>query len=133
MTPEVQFIAITAFLIWGLVSSVSGLFTPSATEGQLVWREHTADGWQPWRPAHFGLTNANLRALNRSDGELAETDRAELLETVLHQAGRPDADAVQFAVVRRSPEPVYAEADVVFVSEQVAVAADRWGVAAGAA
>jgi hypothetical protein len=119
MTPEVQFIAITAFLIWGLVSSVCGVFSPPATEGQLVWREHTADGWQPWRPAHYGLTNADLRVLSRADDEFTEADRAGLLETVLHQTRRPDADAVQFAVVRRSPDRVHTGPTVVFVSEQV--------------
>ncbi|MEV3906098.1 hypothetical protein AB0K11_27610 [Mycobacterium sp. NPDC050551] len=121
MLTELQFAAITAFLIWGLVSSVRGLLTPSATEVVLVWREHGPDGWDSWREVHFGLTNANRRVLEQAHvRELTESDRAGLVGAVLQQTRRPDGDAVQFAVVRRPPERIHTTPDVVYVSEQVA-------------
>jgi hypothetical protein len=38
MVTELQFVAIAAFLIWGLVSSLCGLLKPDADDPQLVRR-----------------------------------------------------------------------------------------------
>ncbi|MCZ8378625.1 hypothetical protein O6P37_07110 [Mycobacterium sp. CPCC 205372] len=122
MLTELQFVAITAFLIWGLVSSVCGLLTPSAPEPVLVWREHRPDGWDGWREVHFGLTGADRRAVEQAHAtELTESDRAGLTEAVLQQTRRDDSDAVQFAVVHRSLEGIHTAPAVVCVCAPVAI------------
>jgi hypothetical protein len=120
MVTELQFVAIAAFLIWCLVSSLSGLLAPDPDEARLVWREHGPAGWGGWREAHFGLTAADRRVLTQSEPVLDGTTRAALLETVMQQARRPDSDAVQFAVVRMSSEDDHPM--VVYASDHVAVA-----------
>ena len=120
MVTELQFVAIAAFLIWCLVSSLSGLLAPDPNEARLVWREHGPAGWGGWREAHFGLTAADRRVLTQPDPVLDSATRKALLDTVMHQARHPDSDAVQFAVVRMSSEET--RATVVFASDHVAVA-----------
>jgi hypothetical protein len=120
MVTELQFVAIAAFLIWCLVSSLSGLLAPGRNEARLVWREHGPAGWSGWREAHFGLTAADRRVLTQPDPVLDSATRQALLDTVMHQARHPDSDAVQFAVVRMSSEDM--QATVVFASDHVAVA-----------
>jgi hypothetical protein len=119
MVTELQFVAIAAFLIWCLVSSLSGLLAPDPDEARLVWRERGPAGWSGWREAHFGLTAADRRVLTQPEPVLDSATRAALLETVLCQARRPDSDAVQFAVVRMSSED--AQATLIFASDHVAV------------
>lgn len=133
MLTELQFVAITAFLIWGLVSSVCGLLTPSAAEPVLVWREHGPDGWDVWREVHFGLTGADRRAVEQAHSKvLTASDRAGLAEAVLQQTRRDDSDAVQFAVVHRSPEGIRTVPEVVYVCAPVTIR--QWEeVAAGTA
>jgi hypothetical protein len=123
MVTELQFVAIAAFLIWCLVSSLSGLLAPDPDEARLVWREHGPAGWSGWREAHFGLTAADRRVLTQAEPVLDDATRAALLDTVLHQARRPDCDAVQFAVVRMSSEDALAM--VIFASDHVAVTSGR--------
>jgi hypothetical protein len=120
MVTELQFVAIAAFLIWCLVSSLSGLLAPDPDEARLVWREHGPAGWGGWREAHFGLTAADRRVLAQPEPVLDSATRVALLDTVMHQARRPDSDAVQFAVVRMSSEGT--QPTVVFASDHVAVA-----------
>jgi hypothetical protein len=121
MVTELQFVAIAAFLVWCLISSLCGVLTPAATEAQLIWREHGPHGWLGWREVHFGLTAANLRILDHPDGAVDREACAGLFDTVLHQARRVDADAVQFAIIRRSPERIDGDTTVVFVSDRLAV------------
>jgi hypothetical protein len=120
MVTELQFVAIAAFLIWCLVSSLSGLLAPDPDEARLVWREHGPAGWGGWREAHFGLTAADRRVLTQPEPVLDSATRAALLDTVMHQARRPDSDAVQFAVVRMSSEDT--RPTLIFASDHVAVA-----------
>jgi len=42
MVTELQFVAIAAFLIWCLISSLSGVLDPDPDEARLVWRESMA-------------------------------------------------------------------------------------------
>ena len=44
MVTELQFVAIAAFLLWCLVSSLSGLLALDPDQARLVWREHGPDG-----------------------------------------------------------------------------------------
>jgi hypothetical protein len=123
MVTELQFVAIAAFLIWCLVSSVSGLLAPDPDEARLVWREHGPTGWSGWREAHFGLTAADRRVLTQAAPVLDDATRAALFDTVMQQARRPDCDAVQFAVVRMSSEDDHPM--VLYASDPVAVASER--------
>ena len=120
MVNELQFVAIAAFLIWCLVSSLSGLLAADPDEARLVWREHRPDGWGGWREAYFALTAADRRALTQPEPFLDPVKRAALLDIVMEETRRPDADAVQFAVVRMSTE--HDRAKAIFVSDEVAVA-----------
>ena len=123
MVTELQFVAIAAFLIWCLISSLCGLLNPEPDAARLVWREHNATGWGKWREVHFGLTAANQRVLSQPEPVLDRAARDALLQTVRQQDRRPDTDAVQFAIVRFSPDS--AHATVVFASDQVAIASAR--------
>jgi hypothetical protein len=120
MVYELQFVAIAAFLIWCLVSSLSGLLAFDPDEARLVWRERRPCGWDGWREAHFGLTAADRRLLTQPEPLLDPQKRASLLDTVMQQDRHPDAEAVQFAVVRMSADRD--EARAVFVSDQIAIA-----------
>ena len=120
MVTELQFVAIAAFLIWCLISSLCGLLNPEPDAARLVWREHDATGWGKWRQVHFGLTAANHRVLSQPEPVLDRAARDALLQSVLQQDRHPDTDAVQVAVVRFSPERDQATA--VFVSDQIAIA-----------
>jgi hypothetical protein len=120
MIHELQFVAIAAFLIWCLVSSLSGLLAFDPDEARLVWRERRPCGWDGWREAHFGLTAADRRLLTQPEPLLDPQKRASLLDTVMQQDRHPDADAVQFAVVRMSADRDQARA--VFISDQIAIA-----------
>ena len=62
MATELQFVAIAAFLIWCLVSSLWGVLKPEPDAARLVFREHGPAGWRGWREVHFGLTAADHRA-----------------------------------------------------------------------
>jgi len=119
MVTELQFVAIAAFLIWCLVSSVCGLLTPDPDDARLVWREHGPTGWGAWREVHFGLTTANRRVLTQPEAVLDNAARAALLDTVIHQTRRVDSDSVQFAVVRTTPED--AQTTVVYASDRMAI------------
>jgi hypothetical protein len=120
MIHELQFVAIAAFLIWCLVSSLSGLLAFDPAEARLVWRERRPCGWDGWREAHFGLTAADRRLLTQPEPLLDPQKRASLLDTVMQQDRHPDADAVQFAIVRMSADRDQARA--VFISDQIAIA-----------
>ncbi len=76
-------------------------------------------GWDGWREAHFGLTAADRRLLTQPEPLLDPQKRASLLDTVMQQDRHPDADAVQFAVVRMSADRDQARA--VFISDQIAI------------
>jgi hypothetical protein len=119
MVTNLQFVAIAAFLIWCLVSSLCGMFDVDAEPARLVWREHGQGGWGNWREAHFGLTAADRRVLSQPESALDAKACATLLDTVLQQARHPDSDAVQFAVVRMPPDE---GTTVVFVSDSMPVA-----------
>jgi len=121
MVTELQFVAIAAFLIWCLASSLCGLLNPDPDEATLVWRERGPAGWGQWREVHFGLTVADRRVLAHPEPVLDETVCAGLLDTVCHQTRHSDSDAVQFAVIRVSPDR--SQATAVFVSDHVAVVA----------
>lgn len=105
MVSELQFVAIAVFLIWCLVSSLCGVLRPETVEqrARLVWRDRDATGWSDWREVHYGLTTANRRILAEPQHAGGDTAYAGLFNTVMHQAHRPGSDAVQFAVVQRSP------------------------------
>jgi hypothetical protein len=118
MITELQFLAIAAFLIWCLASSLGGVVA-DPEEARLVWREHAPAGWSAWREAHFGLTAADRRVLAEPESALDTAARAALLDTVMHQTRNPDSDAVQFAIVRMSSEGPHAT--VVFVSDHLSV------------
>ncbi len=120
MVYELQFVAIAAFLIWCLVSSLSGLLAFDPDEARLVWRERRPCGWDGWREAHFGLTAGDRRLLTQPEPLLDPQKRASLLDTVMQQDRHPDADAVQFAVVRMSADRDQARA--IFISDQIAIA-----------
>jgi hypothetical protein len=118
---ELQFVAIAAFLIWCLASSLCGVFNPDSDEAaRLVWREHGPAGWGKWREVHFGTTAADRRVLSQPEPMLDPTACAGLLDTVRHQPTHPESDAIQFAVIRMSPDQ--SQATVVYVSNQVDVA-----------
>lgn len=121
MVTELQFVAIAAFLLWCLVSSLSGLLALDPDQARLVWREHGPDGWGGWREAYFALTAADHRRLMRPDPVLDPTARAALLDAVKEQTRQPGTDAIQFAVVRMSSEAD--QPTLVFLSDQVSVAA----------
>jgi hypothetical protein len=123
MVTELQFVAIAAFLIWCLVSSLSGLLALDPDQARLVWRERGPDGWGGWREAYFALTGADQRMLMRPDPVLEPTTRAALLDTVMEQTRQASTDAIQFAVVRMSSEAD--QPTLVFLSDQVAVAPAR--------
>jgi hypothetical protein len=115
---EWQFVAIAAFLLWCLVSSVCGaLHPPDDSPARLIWREHDADGWSPWRPAYFGLTAADHRILQAPEPPIDAPARAALFETVLCQARKPRSDGVQFAIVRVASDPDTRLTAVAFVSD----------------
>jgi hypothetical protein len=40
MVTELQFVAVAAFLIWGLVASLCGVLTAAPDTARLVWRRH---------------------------------------------------------------------------------------------
>jgi hypothetical protein len=126
MVTELQFVAIAAFLIWCLACSLCGLLGPDPDGARLVWREHGPAGWGKWREVHFGLTAADRRVLTQPEPDLDRAARDSLLDTVRQQARHPDSDAVQFAVVRLSPDRD--QATPVFVSDHVAVASTRRSV-----
>ena len=120
MVTELQFVAVVAFLIWCLVCSVCGLLTPDADTARLVWREHGPTGWGGWREVHFGLSAADRRVLTQPEANLDRAARAALLETVREQTRSPESDAVQFAIVRVTPDR--RQATAVFVSDHIAIA-----------
>lgn len=129
MVTELQFVAIAAFLIWCLVSSLSGLLALDPDQARLVWREHGPDGWSGWREAYFALTTADRRMLMQPEPVLDPIARAALLDAVMEQTRQPSTDTIQFAVVRMSSEAD--QPTLVFLSDQVAVAAagpsaDTW-------
>jgi hypothetical protein len=129
MVSELQFVAIAAFLTWGLVSSLCGLLKPDPDEAsRLVWREHDSTGWSGWREVHYGLTAADRRILLQPERDLDQTAYTGLFDTVMHQTRQPDSDAVQFAIVRRSHDTGEAQNRVVFVSDVhgTVQAARRW-------
>ena len=119
MVTELQFVAIAAFLIWCLVSSLTGLLALDPDEARLVWREHRPQGWGGWREAYFGLTTADRRVLTQPEPVLDPSAHAALLDTVMYQTRHPDADAVQFAVVRMSSD--HDQPTVFYVSDHVGV------------
>jgi hypothetical protein len=123
MVTELQFVAIAAFLIWCLVSSLCGFFKPDLGGAHLVWREHGPAGWGQWREVHFGLTAADRRVLGNPEPDLDRAARDSLLDSVCQQMRRPDSDLVQFAVVRIPADR--SQATPIFVSDQVAVASER--------
>lgn len=123
MVTELQFIAIAAFLLWCLVSSVCGILVPAEEPALLIWREHGPSGWTGWRQAHFGLTAADLRILTQPEPVLDERACAGLFDTVLLQARSADSDAVQFAVARSDQDWLAVQ----YVSDALAV--DRAAVA----
>ena len=121
MVSELQVVAIAAFLLWCLVSSLCGLVQHDrAGAATLVLRERGPAGWGPWRQVHFGLTGTNRRVLDAPDTSLDRAAVAGLLDTVLVQGRQPSSEVVQFAVVRPAPdrEPFI----VVYVSDPVTVA-----------
>ena len=120
MVTDLQFVAVAAFLIWCLVSSLCGVLNPDPEPARLVWREHGSAGWGRWREVHFGLTTADRRVLMQPEPVLDRAARAALLDTVRHQDRHPESDAVQFAVVRMSPDQDLAT--VVFLSDHMPVA-----------
>ncbi len=123
MATELQFVAIAAFLIWCLVSSLCGVLRPEPDAARLVFREHGPGGWRGWREVHFGLTAADHRILMEPEPALDRAACAGLLDAVLHQPRHPDSDALQFAIVRLSPD--YTRPTVVFASDHLAVASAR--------
>jgi hypothetical protein len=118
MVSELQFAAIAAFLIWCLVSSLSGLPDAHQTESRLIWREHGPAGWSRWRQVHFGLAAADRRLLMQPEPVVDQTACASLLDTVLQQASSPDSDTLQFAIVRRAEGD---QTTLVFVSDTKAL------------
>jgi hypothetical protein len=121
MVTELQFVAITAFLMWCLVSSLCGLLIrPAEAPARLVWREHGPAGWGAWHEVHFGLTAADRFVLTQPDQILDRAARAAVLDTVLLQTRQPDSDAVQFAIVCKSAE--HDQTTAVFVSDHIDVA-----------
>jgi len=93
MVTELQFVAIAAFLIWCLISSLCGLLNPEPDAARLVWRQHGATGWGNWREVHFGLTAADQRVLSQPEPVLDRAARDALLTTVRQQDRHPDTDA----------------------------------------
>lgn len=129
MVTELQFVAIAAFLLWCLVSSLSGLLALDPDQARLVWREHGPDGWGGWREAYFALSPADHRRLVRPDPVLDPMARATLLDAVMEQTRHPSTDVIQFAVVRMSSEAD--QPTLVFLSDQMPVtpaipSADTW-------
>jgi hypothetical protein len=115
MVTEFQFLAAAAFLIWCLASSITGLFdSDRLDDARLVWREHGPSGWGAWREVHYGLTAADHRVLTHPEEEADPSARESLFAAVYQQTRQPDADAVQYAVVRMSPDRIHATA--VFMS-----------------
>ena len=43
MVPELQFVAVAVFLMWGLAASLCGLLKPDADDTPLVQRESSAE------------------------------------------------------------------------------------------
>jgi hypothetical protein len=126
MVTELQFAAIIAFLMWGLVSSLCGVLNPDGTEApaRLIWREHGPAGWSGWRQLHFGLTAADRRIVTQPEPVLDDAACTGLFDTVLQQTRQPDSDAVQFAIVRAADDQGENETIVVFVSDVLGTAAD---------
>ena len=52
MVTELQFIAVAAFLIWGLASSLCGLLKPDADDAELVQHGRESRGAQQPHPLH---------------------------------------------------------------------------------
>src|SRR5258705_7702420 len=123
MVTELQFGVIAAFLLWCLISSLSGVLDPDPDEARLVWRDRGPAGWSKWREVHFGLTRADRRVLTQPESALDRAACAALRDTVMHQARHPDSEAIQFAVVRLPPDS--AQATAIFVSHHIAVASAR--------
>lgn len=123
MVTELQFVAIAAFLIWCLVCSLSGLFSPDLGGAHLVWREHGPAGWGKWREVHFGLTAADRRVLGHPEPDLDRAARDSLLDCVRQQTRNPGTDLVQYAVVRIPVDR--SQATPIFVSDHVVVASAR--------
>ncbi len=119
MVTQLQFVAIAAFLIWCLVSSLCGLHGPDTAPARLAWREHGPAGWSKWRGVHFGLTVAARRVLTDPEPVVDATVCATLLDVVRRQARHPESDAIQFAIVRVTPEP--GQPTVVFASDVLSV------------
>ncbi|MCW2686115.1 MAG: hypothetical protein JWR37_1005 [Mycobacterium sp.] len=116
MTTELQYFAIAAFLLWGLLSSVCGFIRPDspAPEPRLIWREWSADGWIGWREVHFGLARAHRRFLHDPEPAPDSAAYAALLDTVMQQSRQWERSAVQFAIVRLPADG--SQPEVMFVS-----------------
>jgi len=91
MVTELQFVAIAAFLLWGLVSSVCGMLKPAEEPARLVWRERCPVGWGAWREVHFGLTAADRRVLLQQEPAVDRVAVDGLFRAVLSQDPNPDA------------------------------------------
>jgi hypothetical protein len=52
MVTELQFVAVAAFLIWGLASSLCGLLKPDADDAELVQRPAGSHGTQQPHELH---------------------------------------------------------------------------------
>lgn len=120
MVIELQYVAIAAFLLWCLACSLCSRPDPDQGEAaRLVWREHGPAGWGRWRKVHFGLTGADRRVLSRPEPVLDGAAYAALIDAVREQCRRPESDAIQFAVVRATPDQN--QATVVFLSGRMPV------------
>jgi len=115
MATELQFVAIAGFLLWCLVSSVCGMLTTAEEPSRLIWRERCPVGWGAWREAHFGLTAADRRLLLQQEPAVDQVAVDGLFRAVLSQDPNPDADALQFAIIRTGADDDQAVA--LFVSE----------------
>jgi hypothetical protein len=60
MVTELQFVAVAAFLIWGLVSSLCGVLTAAPDTARLVWHHRGAKPETPGvTPDHTAVASAD--------------------------------------------------------------------------
>jgi hypothetical protein len=59
MVSELQFVAVAAFLIWGLASSLCGVLTAAPDAARLVWRHR---GVKPEAPTPADLSGKSGQA-----------------------------------------------------------------------